>query len=140
MVDVVVTDGRADGMVTVILEGGLTGLGTDLCAQVVTDLLQPGPPGCETVTVNGIPIRVVTMHDDRGEVNEAVRLLDGGLVLVQAQQGIPPVHVGSDALPDGAVGAPDGKHTSLGGSPALPAVPLTKAQVAALAADPDLLP
>ena len=140
LVDVVVTDGRADGMVTVTLEGELTGLGTDLCAQVVTDLLQPGPPGCEIVTVNGIPIRVVTMHDDRGEVNQAIRLLDGGLLFVQAQQGIPAFPADDHVPPDITVGTPDGNHTSLGGSPALAAAPLTKAQVAALAADPDLLP
>jgi hypothetical protein len=140
MVDVVVTDGRADGMITVTLEGELTGLGTDLCAQVVTDLLQPGPPGCEIVTVNGIPIRVVTMHDDRGEVNLAIRLLDGGLLFVQAQQGIPAVPADDHVPPDITIGIPDGNHTSLGGSPALAAAPMTKAQVAALAADPDLLP
>jgi hypothetical protein len=137
---VVLTTGQADGMVSADIHGGLSGLGTDLCADAVTSRLAPAPPGCDIVTVNGVPIRVFSTHDDRGDVNTAVRLLDGGLLVVRAQQGIEAYQPDDQVPPDGHVRPRDGKHSILGGWPALAAVPLSPAQVAALAADPALLP
>lgn len=139
-VHVVLTTGQADGMVSVDIHGGLSGLGTDLCADTVTSHLAPASPGCDIVTVNGVPIRVFSTHDERGDVNTAVRLLDGGLLVVRAQQGIEAYQPEDHVPPDGHVGIRDGKHSILGGWPALPAVPLAPEQVAALAADPALLP
>jgi len=140
-VDVVLTNGHADGAVSVTIHGGLTGLGEDVCAKVVSDLVSVSAPGCEIVNVGGVPIRVFSTHDaDRGDVTMAVRLLDGGLLYVEAQQGIPAFHAGSEVPPDGSVHTPDGKHTMLGGWPALPAVPFAKSALATIAANPALLP
>ncbi len=140
-VDVVLTTGHADGAVSVTIHGGLTGLGEDVCAKVVSDLLAVSAPGCEIANVGGVPIRVFSTHDaDRGDITTAVRLLDGGLLYVEAMQGIPAFHAGSEVPPDGSVHVPDGKHTMLGGWPALPAVPFSKSALATIAANPALLP
>jgi hypothetical protein len=137
-VDVVVTTGRADGMLSVSIQGGVTGV-HDLCAKAVSDYLS-APPGCHVVSVDGVPIRLVSTHDDRGEVTTAIRLLDGGFLTVEAQQGIPAYHGDGQTPPDAVVHQTDHDHTILGGWPPLPAVPLSTAQVAALATNPGLLP
>jgi len=138
-VDVILTTGQADGMLTVFVHGGMTGLGDDLCAAPVSTAITF--TGCDLVTVNGVQLRVHSGHDpEYGDVSVAVRLLDGGLLVVQAQQGIP-AHSAGDLPPDADVHTPKaGEHSILGGWPALPAVPLTPAQVAGIAANPALLP
>jgi hypothetical protein len=146
-VDVVVTTGAADGMLSTAIYGGIDPLGDDICAAAVTAYLRnlysdEYPSTCEMVLINGVPVRLSSTHDaERGDVNRAIRLLDGGLVIVEAQQGIP-VHQADDSPPPDASADPpaSGEHSILGGWPALPAVPLTTAQLAAIAADPGLLP
>jgi len=147
-VDVVITSGPADGLLQLEIRGGLTGLGDDVCAAAAANAVaavlsvpvaELGP--CDTLRVDGVQIRVSSAHDpDRGDVNTAIRLLDGGLLVVEAQQGIPAHGADGNLPPDAAIHPADGQHTILGGWPFLPAVPLTTDQLAAIAVNPGLLP
>jgi hypothetical protein len=144
---VIVTTGSADGMLSTAIYGGIDPLGDDICSPTATAYLQrlysnAYPSTCDAVTVNGVQIRLSSTHDaERGDVNRAIRLLDGGVLIVEAQQGIPVYRADDSPPPDASADPPaSGEHTILGGWPALPAVPLTTAQLAAIAANPGLLP
>jgi hypothetical protein len=144
---VIVTNGRADGLIRSSIYGGEDPLGDDICSPAATAYLrhmysEAYPSTCETVTINGVQIRLSSTHDaEHGDINRATRLLDGGILTVEAEQGLP-VHRVDDGLPPDVLTRPgtDGEHTILGGWPALPAVPLTTAELAAIVANPGLLP
>jgi hypothetical protein len=144
---VIVTNGQADGLLRSSIFGGEDPLGDDICSPAVTAYLKQMysdayPSTCDTVTINGVHIRLSSTHDtEHGDINRASRLLDGGILTIEAEQGIP-VHQADDSPPPDASADPpaSGEHTILGGWPALPAVPLTTAQLAAIAANPGLLP
>jgi hypothetical protein len=136
---VVVTTGTADGMLSVLTFGGRPDPGTDPCAAALSTVVSM--PNCTTTTVGGVPIGVSsTTEPGRGQVNTAVRLLDGGVLVVQAQQGIPrhKADNGSELPPDAV--ASTAEHGILGGRPPLPAPPLSTTELATLAANPALLP
>jgi hypothetical protein len=146
-VHVIVTNGQADGMLRSSIFGGIDPLGDDICAPAVTAYLtrmysSTYPATCDVVTINGVQIRLSSTHDaEHGDINRATRLLNGGILTVEAEQGIPVHQADDDPPPDASADPPvDREHSILGGWPALPAVPLTTAQLAAIAADPDLLP
>jgi hypothetical protein len=93
--------------------------------------------GCTVTSAGGIPVGVGSVNDpDRGKVTTAVRMLDGGLLWVEAAQRIPG-YSGTGALPPDAR---PGSSPAPGGRPGLSAAPLTEAHAAALVANPDLLP
>jgi hypothetical protein len=138
---VVLTTGQADGELSASIRGGMSDLGTDLCSPKVTKLETPaGTTGCDVVDVDGVAIRVAVTHNERGEVITAIRMLAGGLLVVQSQQGIEPHQADGNPPPDAKTGTRNRQHSMLGGWPALPAPPLTTEQVAALAANRGLLP
>jgi len=94
----------------------------DVCASPPNDPSGSGS-GCAVRLVDGVPIGVVTVTDAvRGQVFEATRDLDGGWLIVGAQQG-------AGAAAYGGAGAA-----------ALPAPLLDVATVARLAGDPAMLP
>jgi hypothetical protein len=144
---VIVSNGQADGLLRSTISGGMDPLGDDICAPAVTAFLQRWysyayPSACDVVTVDGVQVRLSSTHDaEHGDINRAIRLLNGGFLAVEAKQGIP-VHRADDSPPPDASANPpdDGEHSILGGWPALPAAPLTTAQLAIIAADPGLLP
>src|SRR5439155_9574409 len=111
----------------------------DLCAKAVSDYLAAAP-GCHVVIADGVPVRLVSTHDDRGDVTTAIRLLAGGFLTVEAQQGIPAYHGDGQIPPDAVLHQTNHDHTILGGRPPLPAVPLSPDQLVRLATNPDLLP
>jgi len=128
-------DGTLDAIVT--FDGQPVPAG-DLCgADVAARLGEPAGVACETVVVNGVPVRVTTEHDaERGEVKGAARFLSGGLVRVTSAQGVADYHP-DDGLPPDAhrSGGTTGTHR-----PPLAAPAFSSAQVAAIAANPALLP
>jgi len=138
---VVLTTGQADGELSAMIRGGTSDLGTDPCSPRVTRLATPATTGCEVVDVDGVAIGVVVSQNSRGQVITGIRMLAGGLLVVESKQGI------DQHTPDGSR-PPDAKktgtskrdHDILGNWPGLPAPPLTVQQVAALAANPGLLP
>lgn len=141
---VVLTTGSADGLLSATIRGGTPDLGTDLCAPKVAKLAAPpGTTGCNVLNVNGVAIRIVVSHNQRGQVITAIRLLAGGLLYVNAQQGIDPHQADGSRPPDakGGNGVSHGRqHDILGNWPGLAAPPLSTQQVAALTANPGLLP
>jgi hypothetical protein len=138
---VVLTTGRADGELSVTIRGGTSGLGTDPCSPTVTKLAAPGATGCEVVDVDGVAIGVVVSHNGRGQVITAIRMLAGGLLIVDAQQGIEQHTADGNRPPDAkTTGTHKRDHDILGNWPGLPAPPLTVQQVTTLAANPGLLP
>jgi len=141
-VHMILTTGSADGLMDVSLRGGLQHPATDLCSNSLSlQALSDKVTTCETVVVNGVLIRLASYHDeDYGDVTVAVRLLVGGFVSVRVTQGIPIHHYDGTMPPDALARVSRGQHTILGGFPALPAIPLMPLQVAAIAANPALLP
>jgi len=139
---VVLTTGSNDGLLSATILGGRPNLGTDPCAANVTKLAAPSTGGCHVVDVNGVPIGVVVSHNARGQVITAIRLLAGGLLSVDAQQGIERHQADGTRPPDAPAGAGNHgrQHDILGNWPPLAAPPLAPSQVAALAASPGLLP
>ncbi|HTJ32362.1 MAG TPA: hypothetical protein VL738_03965 [Dactylosporangium sp.] len=138
-VDVVLTDGTADGLLSATIHGGLAGAGTDPCAPAIRKLL--AVTACEVTTVGGVPVGLASVQDpDRGRVDTAVRLLDGGLLTVESAQRIPRHDSDGDAPPDAVPQATAAPHTILGGRPGLPAPAFTGAQLAVIVLDPALLP
>jgi hypothetical protein len=71
-----------------------------------------------------------------GDVTAATRFLDGGLLAVSASQGTPVYEPDSHRPPD----APEHGGTAGDHKPPLPTQPFSAAQLAALAANPDLVP
>jgi hypothetical protein len=96
--------------------------------------------GCNVVDVDGVQIRIIVSHDQRGQTITAIRLLAGGVLYIQSQQGIPALQPDGNPPPDAKTSTQHGQHTISGGWPALPSPPVTLQQVAALAANPGLLP
>src|SRR5262249_43373673 len=134
-VDVVLTDGTADGLLSATIHGGLTGVGTDPCAPPIRQLLDG--TGWEGTTVGGRPVGLASVQDPgRRRVDTAVRLLDGGLLTLESAQRIPPHDGNGDAPPDAVAQATTAPHTILGGRPGLPAPAFTAAQLAAIVVDP----
>jgi hypothetical protein len=87
--------------------------------------------------VNGVPIRVTSWLDpDFGTVNLAVRMLNGGLLAVEATQRHWIYNSDSPLPPDAVKPAPP----AAAQPPALAAPVLTGDQLAQLAADPAMLP
>ena len=61
----------------------------DLCSAGIAARFRDAGDRCETVVVNGVPVRVTTGHSqDRGEVRVATRFLRGGHLTVSAAQGV----------------------------------------------------
>ncbi len=138
---VVLTTGHADGLLSATIRGGMSDVGTDPCAPKVTKLAAPTGTGCEVVDIDGVPIGLVASHNERGQVITAIRLLAGGLLYVEAQQGIVRHQADGTRPPDATTTGNHGRqHDILGNWPALPAPPLTAQQVTALTANPGLLP
>jgi RNA polymerase sigma factor (sigma-70 family) len=112
----------------------------DLCAAASSarfDAFFGAGDSCRTVTVGGVPVRVSTRTGpDLGQVVIAVRVLDGGYAGVEES-------TGRWSYRDAGTLPPDARYTPIPGGPApakLAAPPLTGDRLAALAADPDLLP
>jgi hypothetical protein len=143
---VIVTTGQADGLLKSSIHGGYDPVGDDICSPAATAFLaqmySTAYATCDVVTVNGVQVRLSSTYDnERGQVNRATRLLDGGLLTIEAEQGIPVHHADDGAPPDASADPPaGGEHSILGGWPALPAAPLSTARLAAIAANPGLLP
>ncbi|MFD0742190.1 hypothetical protein ACFQ1L_10155 [Phytohabitans flavus] len=122
--------GEGQFMAVILYDGKPYPDGADLCAPVTLP--------CEVITVNGVPIMVTREHDaERGEVISAVRYLDGGHLFVSSAQGLAPYVPDGNRPPDAADNQPGEKEEH---RPPLAAPPLTAQQVAALAADPAMLP
>lgn len=137
-------EGRQGTFSLFMYVNGMSAPTTDLCSAevnalvrgIVTDPAGPEPP-CEVVMVGGVPIRITIEHDaERGEIKHATRFLQGGVLTVTSDQGVQH-HVPDGKLPPDAVHEPsfDFDHT-----PPLAAPVFTSEQLAAIAADPDLLP
>jgi hypothetical protein len=138
---VVLTTGQADGELSAMIRGRTANLGADPCSPKVTKLAAPVTTGCQVVDVDGVAIGVVVSHNTRGEVITAIRMLAGGFLVVQSQQGIDKHTPDGNRPPDAKKTAAHKRdHDILGNWPGLPAPPLTAQQVTALAANPGLLP
>jgi hypothetical protein len=112
----------------------------DLCAAAVTARFEHffGVSGtCQELTVNGVAILAISgQHPDLGAVTFAVRMLDGGFFAVEASAGR--YHFDADtAGPPDAHGAP---RPAKDPGPPLTGPALTAAQLAELAANPQMLP
>ena len=110
----------------------------DLCSAAVDERTGQVPGRtCQVITVGGLPMRVTTHHDpEEQEVVTATWFVRNGFVSVSAAQGLPEytqdTHRPADA-PDPGGDAP--QHL-----PPLAHPVFTPQQVAAIAADPGLLP
>ena len=140
----VASDGREGELSSHIITDGQSMSDADLCTAAAAarfaPLVDAPASSCEVVTIDGVRVQVSTGTTEKfGEVNAAVRLIDGGLLAVVAVERIPSYAVGYDDLPPDAVTSPS---TDLirGGRPGLPSAPLSREQVAALAASPAMLP
>jgi hypothetical protein len=138
----VVSAGAGEGELTgMIVADGHEPPAGDVCSTEVSRYVRDHETAdftCETVTVDGIPVRVSTEQvPGAGEVRTATRFLRGGFVMVVSLQGVRPYE------PDGAV-PPDAANRAKPAErerrPALDTPMLTARQVAAIAADPAMLP
>lgn len=141
MSNIVVSKDGHEGLLTSILRrDDVTASTADLCSAEVTERLSPTLSGatdnCQVALVNGVPVRTSTGHvADLGDVVVAVRMLDNGFLAVQASEGTWDFTTVDHDLP------PDATHPAISShEPALISLFMTSAQVAALAADPALLP
>ncbi|GGM69192.1 hypothetical protein ACFFX1_30140 [Dactylosporangium sucinum] len=135
--NVLVSDGSGEGKLWAYIanDGKPTPTG-DLCAPPA--LLPTDGEDCVVRTVGGVQVRVTTQRDDEGRpVTVARRYLRGGWLEVIAEQKVQ-VYVGQSDLPPDA--KRDGRPDEKTAKPALAAPFLTRDQVAALAADPAMLP
>jgi hypothetical protein len=136
---VVERDGR-QGVLFAVIAADFAPMPTvDLChPSLARAMNESRGTSCQVIYQRGIPIRVSTARDaERGEVVVAVRYLRGGYLMVSSAQGRP-VHEPETDLPPDAAG--DGRRDGKDRLPPLPAPALTAAQVAAIAADPAMLP
>ncbi|WP_238009037.1 hypothetical protein KZZ52_20730 [Dactylosporangium sp. AC04546] len=136
-VSVLVSDGSGEGRLWAYManDGKPTPSG-DLCAPPA---LQPlDGEDCVVKTIGGVAVRVTTQRDEDGRpITVARRYLRGGWFEVIAAQKVELYSGDSDLPPDAkSTGKPDKKTPK----PALAAPFLTRDQVAALAADPAMLP
>ncbi|HLT09466.1 MAG TPA: hypothetical protein VK028_01505 [Micromonosporaceae bacterium] len=107
----------------------------DPCAE---DAALPRDGRCEVRWVGEVPIRVVTTTGEgRGRVVEATRFLDGGRLVVAAWQGVP---VDWLDYPDAERWSRAVAGEAVWSRPPLPAPLLDADRVAAIAADPAMLP
>ncbi|MEV0130405.1 hypothetical protein AB0H83_18330 [Dactylosporangium sp. NPDC050688] len=123
-VEVTVSDGRGEGQLLAAIAADGTPLptGGDLCA-----LPEPGRD-CRVIDVAGVPVRVGIEDDEQGgDVLVARRYLNGGFLMITAQRSVPEIGLGTPQ-----------RRPSL--KPALGAAFLTPEQLAAVAADPAMLP
>ncbi|MET7398977.1 hypothetical protein ABZS66_36415 [Dactylosporangium sp. NPDC005572] len=136
-VSALVSDGTGEGKLWAYLanDGNPAPTG-DLCAPPA---LQPlDGEDCVVQTIGGVPVRITTQRDEDGRpVTVARRYLRGGWFEVIAEQKVQVYNGDTDLPPDAkATRKPDSKTPK----PALAAPFLTRDQVAALAADPAMLP
>ncbi|MEV4510188.1 hypothetical protein AB0K00_14635 [Dactylosporangium sp. NPDC049525] len=89
------------------------------------------PGSCEVVTADGVSVEVRTWSDEGGRHISATRRLTGGLLTVTASQGL--ATGGTEAPLDGV----QNRHPRV--KPALPTLPFTTQQIAALALNPAML-
>jgi hypothetical protein len=139
----VVSAGGGEGeLVALITADGNEPPAGDVCAADVSSRFardhSTGDFTCEAVTVDGVQVRVVTERlPDVGEVVTATMFLRGGFVMVVSQQGVRPYEPDGQVPPDARDrGTPTGQERK----PALNTPMLTWQQVAAIAANPALLP
>jgi hypothetical protein len=136
-------DGRQGELSVLVSEDGVPAPTADLCSAPVSGRVgrmvdDPAATGarCQVLTIAGTLVRVVTEHDaQRGEVVTATRFLRDGLVVVSSAQGVRNPGQDEDVPPDAVRGG-----RVNGWRPPLARPVFTAAQVAAIAANPDLLP
>jgi hypothetical protein len=140
----VASGGREGQLSSHIVTDGQSMTDDDLCTAAAAErfarLVDAPATNCAVVTIDGVSVQVSTgVSEQFGQINAAVRLIDGGLLAVVVGQRIPSYPVGDDDPPPDPVTAPQAG-LILGGRPGLPAPALTREQVAALAANPAMLP
>ncbi|WP_327000392.1 hypothetical protein OHA72_35385 [Dactylosporangium sp. NBC_01737] len=112
--------------------GGEGMLTASIWATSSTGQLEECVPGsCEVVTVDGVSVEVRTWSDEGGRHISATRRLTGGWLSVIASQGL--ATGGTETPLDGA----QNRHPRV--KPALPVLPFTTQQIAALALNPAML-
>ncbi|MDG6106737.1 hypothetical protein Daura_29235 [Dactylosporangium aurantiacum] len=122
--EVTVSDGRGEGdlFAAIAADGSPLPTGGDLCA------LPEAGRECRVIDVAGVPVRVGLEDDELGgDVLVARRYLDGGFLMLAAQRSVPEIGLGTPQ-----------RQPSL--KPALGAPFLTAEQLAAIAANPAMLP
>lgn len=113
--------GGGEGMLTASIWATAPGLPEQDCT----------PASCEVVTADGVSVDVRTWSDEGGRHISATRKLTGGWLMVIASQGMGTGDTGTPL--DGA----KNRHPRV--RPALPDLPFTTRQIAALALDPAML-
>jgi hypothetical protein len=112
----------------------------DMCGAEVNarvDQVLAAAGTCEVITIGGLPIRVTTHTDpERLKVVDATWFVRNGFVTVSAAQGVPYYQPDSNRPADAP---PSGGEIPENLPPLVNAV-FTPQQVAAIAAEPDLLP
>lgn len=128
-------DGGQGQLFAYLVHDGRPAPGADLCAA---DAALPQDAHCEVRWVGEVPVRVVTTTGEgRGRVIEATRFLDGGRLVVAAWQGVP---VDWLDYPEAERWSRAVAGEAVWSRPPLPAPLLDAARVAAIAADPAMLP
>jgi hypothetical protein len=140
-VSIIVSDGSGEGQIwSLTVDDQRPAPTGDLCAPAVAARVKdlPGTP-CRQTVVSGIPIRITTQKDDGGrdEVT-AQRFLDGGYLDLIARQSVLTSGSWVGTLPPDAVSTKLPSQT--GSRPALTTPFFTPEQVAALVANPVMLP
>jgi hypothetical protein len=136
-----VNQAQGSGIVAAVIGNDVPapGTGADPCAaRLDTGIEGATIDSCEMTTVNGTPVRIVTGTDPGvGKVMSATRYLRGGYVIISASQGV-------RAYRMTPAGSKDSWTWEVAVNPrherALSMMPFTPAELAALAADPALLP
>jgi hypothetical protein len=115
-----VASGTGTGVLEIIIRGDQPGPSGDLCEpEISAGFAAPAAAWCWQAWSEEGPIWIITGRDDgRGDVHAATRVLDGGYLTVVVEQ----------AVDDG------------GSSPPLARLPFTATELAALVADPAMLP
>lgn len=131
----VFADGGQGQLFAYLVHDGRAAPEADLCAP---DVASPAIENCEVRWVGGVPIRVVsTAGSGRGRMIEATRFLDGGRLVVAAWQGVP---VDWLDYPEAERWSRAVAGEAVWSRPPLPAPLLDADRVAAIAADPAMLP
>jgi hypothetical protein len=135
----ILSDGRQGEISAVVMGDRKPAPTGDLCGAEVTARVDlPGTLlSCEVVTISGLPLRVTTYSDpERLTVINATWFVRNGYVTVSAAQGIPYYHPDANRPAD----APASGGEVPANLPPLTSPVFTPQQVAAVAADPNLLP